>query len=199
MTIPRTVRQSQVLNHLALMAAAGKQCPTNSAIQDVLELQNENAVQLVLTQLRSLGLISVERFANSRIITITSTGARTATPPLSKIGYTKKRSRRTEREVANQEAKRVQSEEDTKRQRRERRTELLGLDLPERDHADAARGSFSECQFPITDEMPFEFCLKRSVESTSYCAEHIERCHRPNEKGKRPDVRRIPDRARSSG
>ena len=36
---------------------------------------------------------------------------------------------------------------------------------------------FGECKFPISDELPFEFCRRPQLESFPYCPEHCARCY----------------------
>lgn len=59
-------------------ADAGAPCPSNAQLQDRLNFGSRKAVQDVIGRAERAGLIQVERFAESRAVTIVATGRRTA-------------------------------------------------------------------------------------------------------------------------
>lgn len=76
----RRDRFGVLLDMIAAAAAAGARSPTNKEIVARLSLGELNRGSLLVTEAERRGLIRVERFQRSRVITIVATGARTAEP-----------------------------------------------------------------------------------------------------------------------
>lgn len=72
-----TAAQARVLTALEAAAEAGAPCPMNKDLADVAGLDRTATACAVVGQLEQLGLIRVQRFSVSRIVTITATGKST--------------------------------------------------------------------------------------------------------------------------
>ncbi len=72
------IRAEKLLAVLSDCAAQGRAAPTNAELMDILGLERENSASRTLKRLEERGVVTVQRFTNSRVITITSTGKSTA-------------------------------------------------------------------------------------------------------------------------
>jgi DNA-binding MarR family transcriptional regulator len=73
-----------LLDWLRRCADAGELCPGNGAIADRFDLQSPTQGTEMIKRLEARGLIAVERMTNTRVVTITETGAKTMRPPNAK-------------------------------------------------------------------------------------------------------------------
>lgn len=74
-------RTAKLLALLTKCADAGRPAPTNAELAELLGLQHQNGASAALKRLEALGEVTVERFSNTRIVTIRSTGKSTAGIP----------------------------------------------------------------------------------------------------------------------
>lgn len=74
-------RVAKLLALLTKCADAGRVAPTNSELAELLGLQHANNASAALKRLEALGEVTVERFSNTRIVSIRSTGKSTAGIP----------------------------------------------------------------------------------------------------------------------
>ncbi|VWX56698.1 hypothetical protein [Sphingorhabdus sp. 109] len=73
-----TPREQRMLDMLTAAADAGQVCPTNDALCATLGMNSVGAPPQIMNKLVARGLIKVERFKQSRIVTIVATGKTTA-------------------------------------------------------------------------------------------------------------------------
>lgn len=73
-----TPREQRMLDILTAAAEAGQVCPTNDALCGALGMNSPGAPPQIMNKLAARGLIVIERFKQSRIVTITATGKATA-------------------------------------------------------------------------------------------------------------------------
>lgn len=74
-----TLTEQRLYDALVPIAAAGLPCPSNEELAELLGV-SISAPPGVLTRLEHKGLIQVERYQRSRVVTIVATGARTQQP-----------------------------------------------------------------------------------------------------------------------
>jgi|GEM_PF-6293801 len=73
-----TPREQRMLDILTAAAEAGQVCPTNDALCGELGMNSVGAPPQIMNKLVAQGLITIERFKQSRIVTIVATGKSTA-------------------------------------------------------------------------------------------------------------------------
>jgi len=73
--------QAKTLEILTEAATAGKRCPKNAELVEMVGLHGAATGPHILRKLEQLGHISVERFQCSRVVTIVKTGLSTAGNP----------------------------------------------------------------------------------------------------------------------
>ena len=78
MTKPLPMRQLRMLNLLEEAAEAGKACPTNDQLCEAMGMNSIGDPPGVMNALAKAGVIRIERFKQSRIITIVASGKATA-------------------------------------------------------------------------------------------------------------------------
>lgn len=74
-------RDAKLLELLTRCAAEGRVAPSNAELTSLLKLERANTVPRIVKRLEERGLIVVERYSCSRIITIVATGQRTGGVP----------------------------------------------------------------------------------------------------------------------
>ncbi|PZQ55280.1 MAG: hypothetical protein DI555_07995 [Novosphingobium pentaromativorans] len=74
-------RATKLLELLTRCAAEGRAAPSNADLTAFLQLDRANTVPRIMQRLEERGLIVVERYSCSRIVTIVATGQRTAGVP----------------------------------------------------------------------------------------------------------------------
>lgn len=78
---PNPVGDAAVLAAITRAAKARMPCPSNAALTAMLGGRSHSAGSAAIDRLARRGVIEVERFVNSRIVTIVSSGLRTAGAP----------------------------------------------------------------------------------------------------------------------
>lgn len=81
-TTKGNARADKLLELVTAAAAEGRAAPANAEMASFLGLASEAAAGRVLKRLEDRGDVTVQRFINTRIITITSTGQSTAAVPV---------------------------------------------------------------------------------------------------------------------
>ena len=184
-------RERTVLAMIEAAAAVGHRAPKNAQISAALRVSRMMGSYYV-TRLEQLGLISVERFAQSRIITIMATGAKTAgtqpdLPPVASgesaggprvVSASSLTSPETAPESIVAPAALSERTEfspigdshiplDIERVRAMREVKPVNLAFTVKDR----------CQYIHNASWPFKFCgAKRASGQNPYCAEHAAMC-----------------------
>lgn len=73
-------KETRVLGAIRRAAREGKVCPTNSELAQVLRVRSISGPAAVLQKLELRGIVTVQRWATARQVTIVATGETTAMP-----------------------------------------------------------------------------------------------------------------------
>ena len=153
-------RRETVREMIALCAEKGLVCPTNAEFQKAIGAHSHSAIQVMLTDLRTMGVIEHRRAR--RVVTILATGATTAAPVLP--------AQRAKGHRANHD----ETFEARRLARAAERDRILGRGQGTPRPGFMLLPPAKTCQWPFGDAAPYAFCGKPSQLESSYCPEHYD-------------------------